>query len=147
MPFIQAYLHCVWTTKYKTPFLCTPLIRQMMWRHIVDYGKSKDIKILSVGGHNDHCHCLIDLSGTQTISDAVGLLKGESSYWINKQKLLFPHLGQQRFSWQHEFWAASFSKDELKKLLRYCANQERHHPDKTLNDEIQHFFPDADPIS
>ena len=40
-----------------------------------------------VNGYSDHCHCLISLSSNQNIENIVQLIKGESSYWINKNCL------------------------------------------------------------
>ena len=40
-----------------------------------------------VNGYSDHFHCLISLSSNQNIENIVQLIKGESSYWINKNCL------------------------------------------------------------
>lgn len=41
-----------------------------------------------VNGHAEHCHCLVSLSSNQIIEKIVQLIKGESSYWINKNNLI-----------------------------------------------------------
>lgn len=127
MPFIQVYLHCVWTTKYKTPYLCTPLIREKAWQHIKNYGVSRNIRILNVSGHNDHCHCLIDFNGTQTISESIGCLKGESSHWINKSGLIKPFYDEYKFQWQHEFWVVSHHAGNENEIRFLYINHPLHH--------------------
>ncbi len=33
----------------------------------------------------EHCHCIVSLGEDQTMRKIMQLIKGESSYWINKQ--------------------------------------------------------------
>ena len=88
MPSIKVYLHFVWTTKMKIPFLYHVEIRKKVWHHITVYAKSKDIRVMAVNGHTDHCHCLVSLTNTQRICEVIQYLKGESSYWINQTGLI-----------------------------------------------------------
>ncbi len=50
------------------------------------------------------------------------LLKGESSYWINKNKLC-----RDKFEWQDEYYAASVSESIVTRVSEYIRNQEDHH--------------------
>jgi REP element-mobilizing transposase RayT len=45
-----------------------------------------------VNGHKEHCHCLVSFGVEQTIDKVRQLIKGESSYWINKQTEFSEHL-------------------------------------------------------
>jgi REP element-mobilizing transposase RayT len=85
MPFIKVYIHFVWSTKNREPFLKTKEIRQKMWEHIRANARQKGIFIDFINGHEDHCHCLISLGLDQTIQKTMQLIKGESSFWMNKQ--------------------------------------------------------------
>jgi len=63
------------------------------------------------------------------------LIKGESSFWINKNKLT-----QSKFEWQDEYFAVAVSESMLEKVRNYIKNQEDHHKKKTFNHEfIQKF--------
>jgi putative transposase len=58
------------------------------------------------------------------------LLKGESSFWINKNKLT-----KQKFEWQEEYFAGSVSESIIDKVRDYIKNQEIHHKKKTFQEE------------
>ena len=63
------------------------------------------------------------------------LIKGESSFWINKQKLT-----QTRFAWQEEYFVVSVSEAALPSARKYIANQEDHHRTRTFDDEFEGFM-------
>lgn len=67
MSFIKVYIHFVWSTKNRIPYLATPEIRQTLWNHIRENAKEKGIYIDFINGHAEHCHCLISLGVDQTI--------------------------------------------------------------------------------
>ncbi|MGB1247621.1 MAG: hypothetical protein ACPG4Z_01960 [Chitinophagales bacterium] len=50
MSFIKAYLHCVWSTKNRIPYLDTPELRQKIWAHILENARQKDIFIDFING-------------------------------------------------------------------------------------------------
>jgi putative transposase len=59
------------------------------------------------------------------------LIKGESSYWVNKQNLL-----ETKFSWQDDYWAASICDSHIETLKKYIRNQDAHHSSKSFSEEI-----------
>lgn len=134
MPFIKAWFHLVWATKNRYPFLNSD-IRQTVFDHIKQQAKQKAIYLDSINGYTDHVHCLISLSVDQTISKTVQLLKGESSFWINKEKLC-----KQKFEWQEEYFAVSVSHSQIDVVRRYIKNQEQHHSHKTFQQEYDEFM-------
>ena len=87
MSFIKVYIHFVWSTKNRVPFLETKELRQKVWKHIKENGEEKGIHIDFVNGYSDHCHCLVSLGSDQTIQKLMQLIKGESSFWINQQRI------------------------------------------------------------
>jgi putative transposase len=87
MPFVKVYIHLVWSTKNRVQFLDSFELREKVWRHIRDNAKKKGLFVDFVNGYSDHCHCLISLGTNQTIEKVVQLIKGESSFWINKEGL------------------------------------------------------------
>lgn len=122
MPFVNVYIHFVFSTKQRFPFLDTIDLRNKIWEHIKTNAKDKGVLVDEIGGYKDHCHCLVALNVNQTISNVMQLIKGESSYWINKNCLT-----KSKFKWQAEYYAASVSKSKLKKVRNYIRNQEAHH--------------------
>jgi REP element-mobilizing transposase RayT len=86
MPYVKVWIHLVWTTKNRFPFL-TDEIRQRVFQHIRDNARAKGIYLDYINGYLEHLHLLISLDTEQTISEIVRLLKGESSHWINQNNL------------------------------------------------------------
>ena len=135
MPFIKVYIHFVWCTKNRNPYLDTPDLRQKVWKHIRENGAKKDIYIDFINGYSDHCHCLVSLGTDQTIQKVMQLIKGESSHWINQQKLTLD-----KFEWQDEYFAVSVSESMIDRVRYYIRNQEAHHSKKTYQEEYDLFF-------
>lgn len=130
MPFIKVYIHFVWSTKNRNPFLKTLEIREAMWQHIKQNATEKGIFIDFISGYTDHCHCLISLGSDQTISKIMQLIKGESANWFNKQQYI-----EEKFQWQEEYFAVSVSESIVDKVRNYIKNQEVHHSKKSFQEE------------
>lgn len=135
MPFVKVYIHIVWSTKNRIPFLNSKDLRINLWKHIKQNASEKGIFIDVVNGYSDHCHCLISLSTNQTIEKVVQLIKGESSFWINKNNLT-----EEKFAWQDEYFAVSVSESMIESVRNYIKNQEKHHQKKTFVEEYQEFI-------
>jgi REP element-mobilizing transposase RayT len=135
MSFVKVYIHFVWSTKNRLPFLVSKELRLKVWKHIRDNAKEKGIFIDFVNGYSDHCHCLVSLGIDQTIQKVMQLIKGESSFWINKNKLTID-----KFEWQDEYFAVSVSESMLDKVRDYIRNQEEHHSKKTFQEEYDKFI-------
>jgi REP element-mobilizing transposase RayT len=135
MPFIKTYIHFVWSTKNHAPLLKTKETRTRVWSHIRENSIKKGIFIDYINGYSNHCHCLVSLGSDQTISQVMQLIKGESSYWINKNKLC-----KFKFGWQDEYYAVSVSESGLNSLRNYIKNQEEHHKVKSREEEYDEFI-------
>lgn len=130
MPFIKVYIHFVWGTKNRFPFLDSTELRKKVWNHIKENAKEKGIYVDFINGYADHCHCIISLGVDQNIQKIIQLIKGESSFWINKNKLT-----KEKFEWQDEYFAVSVSESLIDKVRDYIKNQEVHHKKKTFQEE------------
>lgn len=135
MPYTKVYIHCVWSTKNRIPYLDSPDLRKQVWMHIKNNAVEKNIFIDHISGYADHCHCLISLGTDQTIQKTMQLIKGESSFWINKNQLT-----DQKFEWQDEYFAVSVSESMIHKVREYIKKQEEHHLKKTFEDEYKEFI-------
>lgn len=135
MPFVKVYIHCVWSTKNRIPYLNSIELRQKVWNHIRENSIQKGIFIDFINGYSDHCHCLISLGVDQNIQKVMQLIKGESSFWINKNELT-----KEKFQWQDEYFAVSVSESVIDKVRNYIKNQETHHKNKTLQEEYDEFI-------
>lgn len=131
MPFVKVWIHFVWSTKNRFPFL-TDEIRPRVFQHIRENAKKKGIFLDFVSGYKEHVHCLISLGTDQKISELVKLIKGESSFWINQNKLT-----KTKFAWQHEYFVVGVCESLLDKTRDYIRNQEEHHREKGFDEEFE----------
>ena len=134
MPLLKVWIHLVWATKNRDPVL-TKDIREKIFKHIKENGKEKNIYVDFVNGYIDHVHCLVSLNAGQSIAKVVQLLKGESSFWANKNNLC-----KDKLAWQDEYFAVSVSESGVDRVREYIKNQEEHHRNKTFGQENDEFF-------
>lgn len=135
MPYIKVYIHFVWSTKNRIPYLNSRELRMNVWNHIRENAKEKGIFIDFINGYTDHCHCLVSLGVDQTIQKVMQMIKGESSFWINKNKLT-----TEKFGWQDEYFAVSVSESQIDRVRNYIKHQEEHHSKKTFQQEYDEFI-------
>lgn len=135
MPYVKVWIHFVWSTKYRIPFMKTREIRQTIFNHIRENAKEKGIYIDFINGYTDHVHCLISLGIDQSMSKIMQLIKGESSFWINKNGIC-----EEKFEWQDEYFAVSVSESVVDKVREYIKRQEEHHQKKTFVQEYEEFI-------
>ena len=102
--------------------------------HLHDYAKSKGIYMKINFVNPDHVHTLIDLPVSMAIEDALQLLKGESSHWVNEQNLV-----PGKFGWQRGYGAFSVSQSGVDEVCSYIVGQEEHHLKLSFVDELKLF--------
>lgn len=134
MPFVKVWLHFVWSTKDRHPFL-TDEIRLRVFDHIRQNAREKGIHIDFINGWLEHVHCLISLGTDQTLEKIMQLIKGESSFWINQNKLT-----KTKFAWQEEYFVVSVNESTLPNVRKYISNQEEHHKMISFDDEFETFL-------
>ena len=127
-------IHAVWGTKSHYPFL-TPDIKQHVIAHIKANAYEKQIFIDRLNGNENHLHCLFGLNADVSISKTLQLIKGESAYWINKQKLT-----KTKFEWADEYYAVSVSESVMYNVRKYIDGQENHHKKVTFQQEYDDFM-------
>jgi putative transposase len=131
MSWVSIWVHVVFCTKNREPFLKTLGLRKQFFEHIKQNAYRKQIWLDSVNGYEEHVHCLISLGKDQCISNIMRMMKGESSFWINNNKLIREH-----FSWQDDYWAVGVSQSSLNSTRLYLFNQENHHGGTPFSNEI-----------
>jgi REP element-mobilizing transposase RayT len=110
-------------------------IHSRVCQHIVDNAAKKGYYIDSIDGSTDHLHSLMTLNPVLSVSDQIQLIKGESSYWINKSKLVSGHFG-----WADDYYAESVSVSQLEKVREYIRNQKEHHKKLSFQEEYDAFL-------
>ena len=135
MSYIRIWVHTVWATKRREPIL-TDEFHPILFEHIFENAKKKDIYIDSINGYREHVHCITSLRRQQTIDKTMQLIKGESSFWTNKKYgKLTTKLNQ-----QEEYFAVSFGESQLGLMRGYLKKQEEHHRKKSFQEEVDEFM-------
>lgn len=91
--------------------------------------------LFAVSRMPDHLHIFFGLRPTQSLSDLMQEIKGDSSKWINKKGFVAG-----RFSWQEGFGGFSYSKSHVDNVIDYIKNQEIHHRKKSFIEEYLEFL-------
>ncbi len=128
----QIYLHIVFSTKDRAPFLSTRDLRDEMHAYLGGACKNLDSPPLKVGGTEDHVHILLRLSRKYAIADLLRKVKQSSSKWVKTRD---PALSN--FHWQDGYGAFSVSPAHVPALRRYIADQEEHHRKESFQDEFR----------
>jgi putative transposase len=134
MPYIKVLIHFIWSTKNRQHLISNDL-KPLLHQHIKENSIKKEIFIDTLNCVSDHIHLLVSLGSEQTIAKSAMLIKGESSFWVNKQKLI-----KTQFEWQDEYIALSVSYSAIDKVRSYILNQDEHHKKKTFTEEYEEFL-------
>ncbi|MBF0430722.1 MAG: IS200/IS605 family transposase [Fibrobacteria bacterium] len=127
----KIYLHVVFSTKHRIPFLKNKDVRCKLHGYMADVFNQYESQPIIVGGVDDHIHALIRLGKNQTIPKVVGEVKRKSSRWI---KEFFE--GYDNFQWQGGYAAFSVGYKELDIIIRYIDTQETHHDKRYFKEEL-----------
>jgi len=129
---VQIYLHIVFSTKHRQPFLADAQLLQKLYAYMAGICENLSCPALLIGGVADHVHLLIRFSKTISVADFIRNLKRSSSIWIKETS---PQMAS--FHWQNGYGAFSLSPSHIDELKHYIANQEKHHRTETFQDEFR----------
>lgn len=132
--YTQIYLHIVFAVKYREAAIQTSW-KNELYKYITGIIQEHKHKLIIINGMADHIHVLIGMHPTQSISDLLQDIKGNSSTWINKRKLV-----RGKFEWQDGYGAFSYGKSQVKDVIKYIENQEEHHRKLTFREEYVAFL-------
>ncbi len=128
---VQIYVHIVFSTKQRRPFLADTENRERMHAYLAGIYKNQNSPALIVGGVEDHVHLLCRLGKTMDVSRLLLESKKDSSAWA-KTELSIPN-----FYWQTGYGAFSISPSHVEQLKSYVAKQEVHHQKESFQDEFR----------
>jgi putative transposase len=128
----QIYLHIVFSTKNRAPFLVDKALREAVHAYLAGTCRNLESPSLIVGGVEDHLHILCRFSKNLSVAQFFRELKRESSKWIKAK-------GRElaSFYWQNGYGAFSISPSHVEALKEYIANQEEHHRQETFQEEFR----------
>src|SRR4051794_28899087 len=96
----QIYLHLIWSTKHRMPFLKDRKLRNDLYGYMQGICTNLDCPSLRIGGVADHVHVLCRFGRTITVANLHRELKRSSSKWVHDNA---PQLGD--FHWQNGYGA------------------------------------------
>ncbi|MBS1510763.1 MAG: IS200/IS605 family transposase [Bacteroidetes bacterium] len=134
--YSQISIHAVFAVKGRQNFI-TPAWREALHRYITGIIKSKGGTSLAVGGWKDHVHIFFGLPVSISIADFMGMVKANSSKWINEK-----HFVPGRFEWQSGYAAFSYARRQRNIVIRYIMNQEAHHSVLSFQKEYRKMLED-----
>ena len=92
-------------------------------------------KVLAINGMPYHVHIFFGMRPTQSLSELMQDIKGDSSKWIKQNGYV-----KSKFNWQEGYGAFSYSKSHVNRVIKYIQNQEKHHTKKTFAEEYNEFL-------
>jgi len=132
--YSRVWLHVIWATWERRPLLSKPAAARLS-HYLSEYASEKGIYVKINYVNADHVHTLLDLPTNLCVEEAMHLLKGSSSHWINENSLI-----SGRFSWGRGYGVFSVSHSGVGQVARYIANQEEHHRKKNFSEEFRLFL-------
>lgn len=128
--YTQIYVHVVFAVQERASLLKTEW-REELFRYIAGILKNQGIKLIAIGGVEDHIHILFALNPKVALSDLIRDIKANSSKFINDKGFV-----RGKFYWQEGFGAFSYSRSQVDAVAKYVLNQEKHHANKTFKGEF-----------
>ena len=127
--YTQIYIHVVFAVQARESLIKAEW-REDLFKYIAGILKNQGIKLLAIGGVEDHIHILFGMSPTISLSDLIREVKANSSKYINENKFV-----RGKFYWQEGFGAFSYSRSQIDAVAKYILNQEQHHAGRSFKDE------------
>jgi len=93
------------------------------------------MKMLAIGGVEDHVHTLVSIPSILSIAKAIQLLKGSSSKWVHDT---FETAWD--FEWQEGYGAFSIGVSGIEDTKKYIHGQAEHHRKLTFKEELEVFL-------
>jgi REP element-mobilizing transposase RayT len=128
------YIHLVFSTKERRPFLRDETIRKSLHSYLGGISKQLRCAPIITGGMEDHIHLLARFGRTITQAEWVKELKRVSNLWLKEKHLI------RGFEWQGGYADFSVSASNLELVKKYIANQHHHHQKMNFQDELRNLL-------
>ena len=132
--YTQIHIQSVFVVKNRDCIISNTW-KDELYKYICGIISNNQHKLLAINGMPDHIHILFGLRPSQSLSELMQDIKGDSSGGINEKRYL-----KGKFSWQEGYAAFSYSKSQLPKVINYIEKQEEHHKKKSFIEEYVEFL-------
>jgi REP element-mobilizing transposase RayT len=128
-PYTQIHIHTVFAVQNRLS-LINKNWQEELYKYITGIITNNGHKLLQIGGMQDHIHIFFGMRPTQSLSNLMQDIKGDSSKWINEKRFV-----KGKFSWQEGYGAFSYGKSQIDDVVQYIQNQEKHHAKRDFQNE------------
>lgn len=132
--YTQIHLQFVFAVKNRNALIKLEWESEL-YKYITGIVTRQEHKLLAINGMPDHLHLLVGMRPLQSVSDLLQDIKGDSSKWINQNKLT-PY----KFEWQEGYGAFSYGASQIDNVIEYIHQQKQHHSKKSFLDEYRDFL-------
>ncbi|MBN2175919.1 MAG: IS200/IS605 family transposase [Bacteroidales bacterium] len=132
--YTQIHIQTVFTVQDRS-CLIRKTWEDELYKYIAGIIQNHGHKVLAINGMPDHIHLFFGMRPTESLSELMQDVKGDSSKWINKKKLVTG-----RFTWQEGYGGFSYSKSQVDHVIDYIKDQKMHHRRKTFFEEYLEFL-------
>lgn len=131
MSKVAAYYHIVFCTKNRR--MTIPLQHKIdLYRFIWSIVRSRNCRLIRIGGIQNHVHMLIDLRPTIALATLIRDIKAYSSAWLKKDPRFKDFEG-----WSGEYYATTLRPKDGDTVIKYISEQEAHHSIMETADELR----------
>ncbi len=127
--YTQIHIQAVFAVKNRASLIGNSW-KEDLYKYISGIVSGNNHKPIAINGMPDHIHIFFGLRPSQSLSDLMQDIKGNSSKWINNKGFV-----NGAFSWQEGYGAFSYRKSDVNQIVQYIANQEAHHRYKPFTEE------------
>ena len=132
--FTQIHIQAIFAVQNRLSLISKEW-RESLYKYMTGIVQNNGHKLLAIGGVGDHVHILFGMRPSQSLSDLLQDIKGDSSTWINRQRFV-----DGRFSWQEGYSAFSYTRSHVSNVIKYINNQETHHRKTPFLVEYKHIL-------
>ncbi len=136
--YTQIHIHAIFAVQNRIS-LISKTWEERLYQYITGIIQNHGHKLLAINGMPDHIHLLFGMRPTQSLSDLMRDVKGDSSLWINQNRFVGG-----KFSWQEGYGGFSYSKSQISTVATYIENQQLHHKKTTFIDEYLQILDDLE---
>lgn len=130
--YTKLLYHVVYSTKERRPLVKRDW-QENLYRYMTPMLTDMHGHLIRAGGVADHIHLLLRLPPVILVSKAVGVIKANTSKWINDE--FYPQ--NRGFAWQEGYGAFSVSESRVPDVVTYIDGQEEHHKQLSFQDELR----------
>lgn len=127
-------IHIIFSTKDRVPFINQEIKKDLL-AYLGGIIKKLNANPLIINGMSDHMHILTEIPPTLSVSELMRVVKTNSSRWIHQN-----YNSGKDFAWQDGYAAFSVSKSAIQTVISYIENQEKHHQNKSFQNEFIAFL-------